>query len=74
MVDLAKQLAVVRSTRAKMKERPIDKHKDEILELIDNHEASLREVVRWLQQYKDIETSASTLCRAVKNWKSKQSP
>ncbi|CAH9068427.1 hypothetical protein PSECIP111951_04145 [Pseudoalteromonas holothuriae] len=74
MEDLGQQLDAIRSSIATKKQRPIEKFKDEILELLDKHGASQKEVVVWLQQYKGFETSSPTLCRAVKKWKSKQNP
>ena len=68
MTDLKREL---KNVRADMKQRPIDQHKEEILELIEQHGASQREVVAWLQKCRGIEVSQPTLSRLLTRWKSK---
>ena len=67
MTDLKQELEAV---RADMRKRPIDQYKDEILELINEHGASQQEVVRWLESYKDVKVTQSTLSRRLTKWKS----
>lgn len=67
MANLKQELEAV---RAEMKKRPIDQFKTEILELIDVHNASQQEVVRWLDTYKGVKVTQPTLSRRLTKWKS----
>ena len=66
MSDLKQELEELRS---ELKKRPIDACKSDILELINEHGASQQEVVIWLEVYKDISITQSTLSRRLSRWK-----
>jgi len=69
MTDLKRELENV---RADMKKRPIDQYKNEILELIELHGASQREVVAWLLSCRSVDVSQSTLSRLLAKWNEKK--
>ncbi|PCH96571.1 MAG: hypothetical protein COB83_05090 [Gammaproteobacteria bacterium] len=69
MTDLKQELE---SVRADMKKRPIDQHKYEIIELVEKHGASQREVVAWLLTCRSVDVSQSTLSRLLAKWNEKK--
>ncbi|WDE05376.1 hypothetical protein SG34_000030 [Thalassomonas viridans] len=69
MSDLKQELAAV---RAELKKHPLDEFKNDILELINLHGASQQEVVIWLEVYKDISITQSTLSRRLSRWKAQE--
>ena len=69
MSDLLQELTAV---RAELKKHPLDEFKNEILELINQHGASQQEVVIWLEVYKDVSITQSTLSRRLSRWKKEQ--
>lgn len=69
MTDLKRELENV---RADIKKQPIDLCKNEILELIEKHGASQREVVAWLSSCRSVDVSQSTLSRLLTKWNEKK--
>lgn len=69
MASLSEQLKRVRNTRGKKRVHPLEQYRNEILELLNKHGATQLEIIAWLEQFKDMKVTPSTLSRVLKKWR-----